>query len=195
VQINCKIVEEPMSQLAEYAQIPICFEVDSVFDVVIDKQGLGGFRLVERPLAHPLIKDYDAIDGEGPAKWATQFDVSNWGLLAAYVDGKRVGGCVLAYDTQGVNMLDGRQDLVVMWDLRIHPDFRGQGIGGRLFETAVSWTKSRNCQLLKIETQNINVRACRFYARQGCELGAINRFAYPDLPDEVQLFWYYQLQE
>ena len=43
---------------------------------------------------------------------------------------------------------------------------------------------------MKVETQNVNVPACRFYARQGCVLGAINRFAYPDLPDEVQLLWY-----
>ena len=26
--------------------------------------------------------------------------------------------------------------------------------------------------------------------RMGCELGAMHRFAYPELPDEVQLLWY-----
>ena len=195
MQLNCEIVEEPLSRLDEYARIPIRFEVDSVFEVEMDEQGLGGFRLVERPLPQPWIKDYDAIDGEGPTRWAARWDMSNWGLLVAYAAGQRVGGCVLVYDTKGVNMLDGRQDMVVLWDLRIHPDYRGRGIGRRLFETAVAWAKARNCQLLKVETQNINVRACRFYARQGCELGAIHRFAYPDLPDEVQLFWYYQLDE
>ena len=41
-----------------------------------------------------------------------------------------------------------------------------------------------------VETQNVNVRACRFYARQGFALGAVNRDAYPDLPDEVLLLWY-----
>ena len=39
----------------------------------------------------------------------------------------------------------------------------------------------------------MNVAACRFYASLGCELGAINRFAYPSLPDEVQLLWYREL--
>ena len=42
---------------------------------------------------------------------------------------------------------------------------------------------------MEVETQNINVSACRFYARQGCVLSAVNRFAYPELPDEVQLIW------
>ena len=188
-----KIVEEPLSKLADYARIPMRFEVDSVFDVVVDERGLGGMRFVERPLPHPWIKDYDEYDEERPIHWAERWDISNWGLLTAYVDGRMVGGCALAYNTNGVNMLEGRDDLVVMWDLRIHPDFRRMGIGGRLFETAVSWAKSRSCKLLKVETQNINVRACRFYAKQGCELGSIHRFAYPDLPDEVQLFWYYRL--
>ena len=30
----------------------------------------------------------------------------------------------------------------------------------------------------QIETQNVNVGACRFYAAMGCQLGAVSRFAY-----------------
>ncbi len=40
----------------------------------------------------------------------------------------------------------------------------------------------------------INVPACRFYAKQGCVLGAIDRYAYPDHPDEVQLLWYKEIK-
>jgi len=191
---NCKIVEEPVTFLAAYAQIPIRFQVGSIFDVVVDNQGLGGLGLVERHLDGPWIKDYDAIVDEGPTRWARRWDISNWGFLSAVCDGQRAGGCVLAYDTDGVHMLEGRKDMVVMWDLRVHPDYRGLGIGHRLFETAVSWAKFRNCKLLKVETQNINVPACRFYARQGCELGTINRFAYSNFPEEVQLIWVKQLE-
>ena len=46
---------------------------------------------------------------------------------------------------------------------------------------------------LMIETQNVNVAACKFYARQGCYLGAFERYAYTDYPDEVELTWYYDL--
>jgi hypothetical protein len=48
----------------------------------------------------------------------------------------------------------------------------------------------RGCRRLKVETQNTNVPACRLYASQGCTLGAIHRFAYPELPEEIQLLWY-----
>jgi len=46
---------------------------------------------------------------------------------------------------------------------------------------------------MNVETQNVNVPACRFYVSQGCYLGAIRRFAYAELPDEVQLLWYRDL--
>jgi len=50
-----------------------------------------------------------------------------------------------------------------------------------------------DCRQLKIETQNTNVQACRFYERQRCRLHAIHRAAYPELPEEIQLLWYKDL--
>jgi ribosomal protein S18 acetylase RimI-like enzyme len=63
-------------------------------------------------------------------------------------------------------------------------------VGRRLFARAVDWARERQCRRFKAETQNINVPACRFYARQGCELGAIHRYVYGIALDEVQLLWY-----
>jgi hypothetical protein len=66
-------------------------------------------------------------------------------------------------------------------------------VGTVLFQAAERWAASRGARWLKVETQNINVPACRFYARQGCVLGGLHRFAYSSLPDEVQLLWYKEL--
>jgi hypothetical protein len=49
------------------------------------------------------------------------------------------------------------------------------------------------CRLLTIETQNSNVAACRFYAREGRQLRAIHPAAYADFPDEIQLLWNLEL--
>jgi GNAT superfamily N-acetyltransferase len=185
-----EVTEEPAAALAELARIPISFVVRSVFDVVDDADG---FALTERPLAAPYVKDYDAISGEGPTRWADRFDLSNWGFLAARVDGRHVGAAAVAFDTAGVDMLEGRRDLAVLWDLRVVPEARGEGVGSALFRAAEAWARVRGCVQLKIETQNINVPACRFYAGQGCMLGAVNRSAYPELPDEIQLLWYKDL--
>lgn len=47
----------------------------------------------------------------------------------------------------------------------------------------------RGCTRVRIETQNVNRPACRFYATMGCALESINRFACPELPDEAQILW------
>jgi GNAT superfamily N-acetyltransferase len=182
----------PADELAEYARIPIAFEVRSVLDVEARGGGLGGFALAERAVEVPWIKDYDQGE-DRPLRWARRFDVSRWRAFAAHVDGRMVGGAVVAWNTPGVHMLEERRDLAVLWDIRVLPSARGQGVGAALFRAAQAWARERGCRQMKIETQNVNVPACRFYARMGCELGAIHRFAYPDLPDEVQLLWYREL--
>jgi ribosomal protein S18 acetylase RimI-like enzyme len=182
-----EIQEEPISQLAEHARIPNAFEVDRVLDVVPD--GRNGIRMLERPLSAPFMKDYDAITGNHPTDWKRLFDLTNWVLLSARFEQRRVGGAVVAIRTPGMQMLEGCHDRAVLWDLRVAPEMRRRGIASALFTAAERWAADRGCRQLKIETQNINVAACRFYASQGCELGGVQRFAYPQFPEEVQLIW------
>ena len=84
----------------------------------------------------------------------------------------------------------------MLWDIRVHPDERGRGVGTKLFQYAADWARRKGCGQLGLETQNVNVPACRFYVRQGCELGAIHRYGYAgcaDLAHEVMLLWYLNL--
>ena len=187
-----EIAEESTPNLADYASVPISFEVRSVLDVVAMDSGSGVFALNERPVDAPYIKDYDLH--ESPRAWADRFDLRNWGWIVARENADRIGCAVIAFDTAGVNMLEGRRDLAVLWDIRVIPEMRGRGVGAAMFKAAEAWAVARGCRDIKIETQNINVPACRFYQSQGCELRSINRFAYPALPDEVQLLWYKQLK-
>jgi GNAT superfamily N-acetyltransferase len=180
--------------LGEYGRIPIAFVVDRILQVAVADGGLGGLSLTEIAVADPYVKDYDAIAGEGPARWAERFDVSNWGLIVACREGARVGGAAIAFRTADLRMPGGRADVAVLWDIRVAPRQRGAGVGSALFRAAERWASARGCRWLKIETQNINAAACRFYQKMGCTLGAIDRFAYPELPGEVQLLWWKALQ-
>ena len=186
---HVEVVEDPKTTLAEYATIPISFEVHSVLDVLDRSAGQGELLLVERKLEVPYIKDYDTIHGEHPTQWPARFDLSNWGFLAAHAAGQRVGAAAVAFNTPSLDMLDGRSDIAALWDIRVAPEARGQGIGRALFHAAETWGRARGCRALIIETQNINVPACRFYQRQGCVLVAAKKFVYPTLPNEVQLLW------
>jgi GNAT superfamily N-acetyltransferase len=176
--------------LGEHGRISIAFVVDRILAVTLTDGGLGGMSLTETPVADPYLKDYDAIAGEGPERWAERFDVSKWGLIGAFRDGARVGGAVVAFRTADLWMLGGRDDVAVLWDIRVAPQHRGAGVGSALFRAVEGWAGTRGCGWLKIETQNVNAAACRFYQKMGCTLGAIDRFAYPELPGEAQLLWW-----
>ena len=188
-----EIREESLSHLEEYARIPIAFEVSRILDLSLLDGGIGGLELLERPVTPTFVKDYDGIPGNRPTDWARRFDLSNWGLLSARLEGEWVGGAAIALKTRGLLMLEDRSDLAVVWDLRVSPHARRRGVGAALFAATEQWAAGRGCRRLKVETQNINVPACRLYASRGCTLGAIHRFAYPDLPEEVQLLWYKNL--
>jgi ribosomal protein S18 acetylase RimI-like enzyme len=187
--MKIEVKEWSAAALKQYSTIPIAFEVNEVFDPVTDGTNGEEFTLKERRLIQPYVKDYDAIAGEHPSQWPTRFDVSYWGLLIAVRDGQWLGGVVIAWKTPGLSMLEGRTDLAVIWDIRVAHDARRHGIGSKLLHAAEEWALSKGCREIKIETQNINVPACKFYKAHGYLLTAVNSKPYERLPDETQLIW------
>lgn len=190
-----QIVEIGPDRLADYASVPIKFEVKSTLQVELVDGGLGGMLLHQVPVEKHYVKDYDAY-GETPTDWLKQFDVTNWGFFLAMDDERPVGAAAVAFDTNGVFMLEARSDLSVLWDIRSQPAYRGVGIA--LFRYAAEWSRERGCHQMKVETQNVYVPACRFYQRMGCQLGEIRRFGYaavPTVAHEVMLIWYLDLQD
>jgi GNAT superfamily N-acetyltransferase len=186
-----EVTERPASCLAEYARTSIAFTVRRVLDAA--PRADGSFSLTERPLDPPYTKDYDECPEDLPTSWPGRFDLSRWGFLCAHVGGSPVGWAAIAFDTLGVEMLEGRRDLAVLWDIRVSTEARGRGVGVALFRAVEEWARFRVCRELKVETQNINAPACRFYERQGCVLRGVNPGAYPGLPDEVQFLWFKRL--
>ena len=178
-----------------YSRIPNWYEVRSVLRIEPVHEGLGGFSIVEQELPEPFIRDYDSHREDNPTHWAGQFDISSWGIfLATDEGGIPIGGAAVAVDAW-VYPMDRfqRPDLAVLWDIRVDPDHRRLGIGGRLLSRAATWARERGYGQLGIETDSSNVGACRFYAKQGCELGAIHRFGYSGIPavaDYAMLLWY-----
>ena len=184
-------------QLDLYGTVPMRLVVESVFRVEIVDRGFGGFRLTEERVAAPWTKDYDEDEPERVRRWTRQFDVSNWAFFLAYEGGELAGGATVAARTGGVFKLDERDDLGALWDIRVRDELRRRGTGRALFGAAVDWCRSQGLRQLKIETQNVNVPACRFYAAMGCELRGIIHHSYaagsPQLAEEVEFHWWLDL--
>ena len=196
---SIEVVEEDQSALAEYATISIAFEVREILPTALALLRAGeatalvpnahGIASARQPVRTPWVKDYDAIDG-GPLAWHAQFDLSDhWTFFAARAGGERVGSAAVVFQAPGVDMLRGRADVALLWDIRISPAYRGRGVGQALLEAVEAWAASREATWLEVETQNINVPACLFYERAGFRLRDVNPNAYPTLPNEVQLIW------
>ena len=122
--------EEPISGLHRHVTIPSVFEARSVFDIL---DGTRGIELRERRIRSPYRKDYDVV--ENPIEWPQHFDVTNWTLIAAFDAGERVGGAIGAFSSPGLDMLEGRDDLIVLWDIRVSPLARRLGVGSALFRS------------------------------------------------------------
>jgi GNAT superfamily N-acetyltransferase len=179
--------------LDRYCVIPSYFEVDSMLDVEVLGDGFQGMKFKEKKFVRPYTKNYDT-EGE-PFSWL-KFNTSSWVTLLATEDKAVIGGLTLASKTPELRMLNGRDDLADVWDIRVQPELKRKGIGTGLFTRAIEWSRNKGFRQLCVETQNLNVRACRFYLKQGCRLGAINRFAYyphPQVKNEVQLIWFLDL--
>ena len=153
----------------------------------------------ERKSASPYVQHYGEPDD--PTTWSKDFNTTNWVLLFAQKDEKPVFGLAVACQNPEIidnRILKGIDDLAVVWDIRVHPDYRQQGIGTKLFHEAVGWARNKDYKQLCVETQNTNVPACGFYIKQECRLGGINRYAYyhaPSFSDEIQFSWYLDLQK
>jgi ribosomal protein S18 acetylase RimI-like enzyme len=175
---------EPIADLREHAAIPSQFESRTVYDI---RKSASGFELSERDLPAIYRKNYDEF--EDPLAWPLTFDTTRWTLLSAFAGPRRVGGAIVATATPGVDLLEDRSDLAVVWDLRVAPEYRRQSVAAALLDLTQSWARAHGCVELKVETQNTNPAACKLYMRKGFALAEVTRDAYPDLPNDVQLIW------
>lgn len=79
-------------------------------------------------------------------------------------------------------------------DLEVAAPHRGRGVGTALIQEAVRWAKGLGLTGLRLETQDNNLRACRFYLKQGFQIGGVNYLRYHTLPfpknQEAAIFFY-----
>lgn len=181
-------------RLSEYSVVPSIVRVKSV--LTVRENGDVGHELSEQSIAVPYVKDYDAFGQGRPLDWPRAFDVSQWAFWLAIDGSDVVGGAAAAPPCR--RLLADSDHGAVLWDIRVRESHRRQGIGKLLFLTAAEWAKGERYDTLVVETQNVNVGACRFYERMGCELRRVDRTAYahcPGLDNEIMLIWELNLSD
>ena len=184
--MKIEIRRERADMLAEYASIPIAFDIREVVD--ISSLVLQSRSLPTRAVA-PRLKDYDALPDSDPASWRRRHRVDDWVFLAARSEGTVIAGAVLITEPREVVALGGRAHNALLWDLRVTPEWRRRGVGHALLAAAEDAAREAGARALDVETQDTNVPACRLYASCGFSLIDVQPHGYAFPTDEAKLLW------
>lgn len=184
------IKEADKSCFELYDMVSMKVHVQSEYKVKRIDHGLGGFLFEETPV-EPYVKDLSVY--QRASDYEKQFDITSWRFYMAFDGEKPVGAMTVTGRTKGMNMLYGREDACVLWDIRVSDDYKHRGIGQKLLDMGISGAKADGYRQMIIECQNNNVPACKFYKKQGAFLSKVDMYAYyldADIKDEIQMVWY-----
>jgi len=175
---------EPIADLRGHADIPSEFEAHSVYAV---SEGAHGFEVAERALGRPFCKNYDVV--ENPVEWSVALKAVQCIRISAFAGSDRVGGVIAAVATPSLVTWETLPNVAVLWDLRVAPAYRRQSVATSLLRATCVWARQVGCAELKVETQDTNPAACKFYVRSGFTLVHAQPGAYSEFPEESQLIW------
>lgn len=106
-------------------------------------------------------------------------------VFVAYSDKECVGQIVLRKDWNKYAFVE---------DICVSRSSRGNGVGTALMQKAIEWAKEKELDGVVLETQDNNLLACRFYAKCGFGIGAVNTMLYKNFAkpfsDAIAIFWY-----
>ena len=169
-------------------------------ELIVAAQSLDGLITVDsiaRPRLDAGVPGYDVSPvepftkryGLSPDELRDAIARSDRSAMLARADGRVVGRLLVS---EHWNRYAWIEDLVV------DAGSRRLGAGRALMGWAEGWARSRGLPGIMLETQNVNVAACRFYERCGFVLGGFDQWLYRGFdPDtiEVAFFWYRDLRE
>ena len=138
----------------------------------------GKWTYTEEIYDDPYIKAYpnDSCDCDD------YIDNPDKAVFFAYLDSECIGQVILKRDWSKYAFIE---------DICVAGSARGHGIGTALIQKAIEWAKDSGLDGLALETQDNNLNACRFYAKCGFVIGAVNTMLYRNFDnDEFAVFWY-----
>lgn len=154
------------------------FEIIGKLKVTFDNDK---WSYTEELLEHPYMKSYPNDDCD----YSDYIHNPDKIVFLAYIENKCIGQIVLRRDWNLYAFIE---------DICVSQSARGKGVGTALMQRAVEWAKESSLKGLALETQDNNVKACRFYVKCGFEIGSVNTMVYKNFEkpwsDEVMILWY-----
>ncbi len=132
----------------------------------------------EEKFAKPYVKKYDDEDID-----VSYIEEEDKVVFFYYAENDCVGRSKLRSNWNGYALIE---------DIAVAKDYRKNGVGTALLHKAIEWAKENHLCGLMLETQDINVSACHFYAKNNFVIGAVDTMLYSNFStaNEIAVFWY-----
>ncbi|SDP47796.1 Acetyltransferase (GNAT) family protein [Litchfieldia salsa] len=136
------------------------------------------WKYTEEQFSKPYFKKYD--DDEIDVSYIEE---GGKVVFLYYVENNCIGRIKIRSNWNGYARID---------DIAVAIDHRKNGVGTALLNKAIDWAKENNSSGLMLETQDINVSACRFYAKNHFVIGGVVTMLYSNFStvNEIAVFWY-----
>ncbi len=85
-------------------------------------------------------------------------------FVSAVIEDKLVGFCSVVVNHE---IVEEQRPLLMLWDLRVHPDYRNRKIGSSIMKFIEEYGKSINALLIFLGCDNDNIKAKNFYHKLG----------------------------
>ncbi len=104
-------------------------------------------------------------------------------IFYALSDGEVIGQIVIRNNWNKFCFID---------DIAVCKSARHKGIASSLIKEAQNWAVKNDLKGLMLETQDINLAACKLYSRNGFEIGSVDTMLYHNLETkgEMAIIWY-----
>ena len=85
-------------------------------------------------------------------------------FVSAVIGGKLVGFCSVVVNH---DIVEEQRSILMLWNLRVHPDYRDRGIGSSIMKFIEEYGKSINALLIFLGCDYDNTKAKNFYHKLG----------------------------
>lgn len=114
--------------------------------------------------------------------WLDYIENNDKAIFLAFINGEYVGQIRLIKDWNKFCYIE---------NIAVCEKFRQNGVGKVLFAKAEDWALSAGLHGISLEAQDDNLLACRFYIKQGMELGGVDSLKHAFNPNiDKTLYWY-----
>lgn len=176
-QRSLTITEISTVNIADINRTDTTHEINSRIVPFIEN---GVFSYTIEVIDPAYLKTYEEDDID----YTAYVDNPDKAAFLAYFGGMLAGQIVLRRNWNSLAYIE---------DIRVGSNFRRRGTGIALLNKAEEWAKKGGMPGIMLETQDVNVPACRLYEKAGFILGGVDKKLYGAIDKdahETALFWY-----